>query len=72
MGNKWRSLKILLLSFVFIFLSTNVGVSAATKGGKCSKVGQTQITKGVSYVCVKVGSRAVWQVKPAVVKGNKS
>lgn len=72
MGNRWRFLKVLLLSFVLIFLSTNVSVSAATKGGKCSKVGQTQITKGVSYVCVKVGSRAVWQVKPTVVKGNKS
>ena len=31
-------------------------VNAATAGGKCSKVGQTQKTKGVSYICKKTGS----------------
>jgi len=45
-------------------------VSAAAKGGKCSKVGQTQITKNVSYVCVKSGSKAFWQVKPKSAKGK--
>jgi M6 family metalloprotease-like protein len=35
-------------------------VNAATAGGKCSKVGQTQKTKGVSYICKKTGSKLVW------------
>ena len=39
--------------------STSV-VSAATKGGKCSKVGQTQKTKGVIYICKKTGTKLVW------------
>ena len=35
-------------------------VNAATAGGKCSKVGQTQKTKGVTFVCKKTGSKLVW------------
>ena len=35
-------------------------VSAATTGGKCSKVGQTQKTKGVIYICKKTGTKLVW------------
>jgi len=34
--------------------------NAATAGGKCSKVGQTQKTKGVTYICKKTGSKLVW------------
>ena len=35
-------------------------VNAATTGGKCSKVGQTQKTKGVIYICKKTGTKLVW------------
>ena len=35
-------------------------VSAATTGGKCGKVGQTQKTKGVIYICKKTGTKLVW------------
>ncbi|MFM7494532.1 MAG: hypothetical protein ACKO2A_11565, partial [Acidimicrobiaceae bacterium] len=35
-------------------------VNAATAGGKCSKVGQTQTTKGVTYICKKIGNKLVW------------
>lgn len=35
-------------------------VSAATAGGKCSKVGQTQTTKGVIYICKKTGTKSIW------------
>lgn len=37
-----------------------VVVSAATAGGKCSKVGQTQKIKGVTFVCKKTGTKLVW------------
>ena len=70
MNRSWVSLKILLLSLLVIFSSTSV--SAAANGGKCSKVGQTQITKSVSYVCVKSGSKAFWQVKPKSAKGKET
>ena len=35
-------------------------VDASTAGGKCSKVGQTQKAKGVTYICKKTGSKLVW------------
>ena len=35
-------------------------VNAATAGGKCSEVGQTQKIKGVTFVCKKTGSKLVW------------
>ena len=35
-------------------------VNAAATGGKCSKVGQTQKTKGVIYICKKTGTKLVW------------
>lgn len=35
-------------------------VNATTAGGKCSKVGQTQKIKGVTFVCKKTGSKLVW------------
>ena len=72
MTRPWVSLKILLLSLLVIFSTTSVSVSAAAKGGKCSKVGQTQITKNVSYICVKSGSKAFWQVKPKSAKGKET
>ncbi len=43
-------------------------VNAATAGGKCSKVGQTQKIKGVTFVCKKTGSKLVW-IKSTAGKG---
>ncbi len=34
--------------------------SAATAGGKCTKVGSTQTTKGVKYKCTKSGKSLSW------------
>jgi len=45
----------------------DVGVtSAASSGGKCSKVGITQNTKGVTYSCVRVGKTLKWSRKNAL------
>ena len=33
---------------------------AATNGGKCSKAGITQNTKGVTYKCSKIGKSLKW------------
>ena len=35
-------------------------VYASSAGGKCSKVGQIQKAKGVTYICKKTGSKLVW------------
>lgn len=34
--------------------------NATTAGGECSKVGQSQKTKGVTFVCKKTGAKLVW------------
>ena len=47
-------------------------VNAATAGGKCSKVGQTQKTKGVSYICKKTGSKLVWAKSAAGKRASTS
>lgn len=38
----------------------SAAVVNAAAGGKCSKVGQTQTTKGVTYICKKTGNKLVW------------
>jgi hypothetical protein len=53
-----------------IFSTSIVSVGAASKGGKCSKIGQIQITKNISYVCAKSGNKAFWQVKPKSNSGK--
>ena len=39
--------------------------SAASSGGKCSRAGMTQKTKGVTYTCVRNGKTLKWVRKPA-------
>lgn len=48
------------LTVVSVLVSITNPVSAATAGGKCSKVGQTQTTKGVIYICAKTGTKLAW------------
>ena len=68
------SLKIKVILFIFIsaFSFSNLIVSASASGGKCSKVGQTQVIKGVSYVCAKSGKRSVWQIRANSGKGKST
>ena len=51
------------ICLAILFATTNLPASAAVNGGKCTKVGQTQVTKSISYVCAKSGKKTVWQVK---------
>ena len=49
---------------LFAVLLIDVGyTSAASSGGKCSRVGVTQKTKGVTYACVRVGKTLKWARK---------
>jgi hypothetical protein len=51
---------------LFAVFLLDVGyTSAASSGGKCSKVGFTQKTKGVTYSCVRVGKTLKWVRKNA-------
>ncbi len=45
-------------------------ISAASNGGKCTKAGVSQKTKGVTYTCVRNGKTLKWVRKPA--KATKS
>ena len=49
-----------LAVFAGVAMVGSAAVNAATAGGKCSKVGQTQKTKGVIYICQKTGSKLAW------------
>ena len=49
-----------LAVFAGVAMVGSAAVNAATAGGKCSKVGQTQKTKGVTYICKKTGTKLVW------------
>ena len=66
MGRRVRLLVILTIGIPLIMA---LPVNAASLGGKCTKSGMTQITKGVSYVCVKSGKKNIWKVKPSTIKG---
>jgi hypothetical protein len=51
---------------LFAVFLLDVGyTSAASSGGKCSKVGLTQKTKGVTYSCVRFGKTLKWVRKNA-------
>jgi len=66
MGRRVRLLVILTIGIPLIMA---LPVNAASLGGKCTKTGMTQITKGVSYVCVKSGKKNIWKAKPSTIKG---
>jgi len=40
-------------------------LSAVSSGGKCTRAGMTQKTKGVTYTCVRNGKTLKWVRKPA-------
>jgi len=60
-----KAIMILALSVgSVIFIDAGMTFAAAS-GGKCSKVGVTQKTKGVTYSCVRVGKTLKWVPKNA-------
>ena len=44
-------------------MSVGGTANAATAGGKCTKAGSTQTTKGVKYKCTKSGKSLKWAVQ---------
>ena len=57
MGRLIRLVGLLLIGAVLV---TVAPAEAATAGGKCAKVGATQITKSVKYKCTKSGKLLKW------------
>jgi len=57
-----------LRKFALLFIAVTLAVTAtgatltnaAAAGGKCKKVGLTQTTKGIKYICAKSGTKLVW------------
>ena len=56
---------VLAIGLVSILAFSAVQTSAASNGGKCSKVGISQKTKGVTYTCVRSGKTLKWVRKSA-------
>ena len=57
----------LCICFVSLTLISAVSTSAASNGGKCTKAGISQKTKGVTFTCVRSGKTLKWVRKPAKV-----
>lgn len=64
-----RRIRLLVILTIGIPLIMALPVNAATLGGRCTKAGITQTTKGVRYICVKSGKKYVWKVKPSLKNG---
>ena len=58
-----RSAFKIFLVLLLIVPSTGMSVDAVANGGRCGKVGQTKVSKKVRYVCVKTGSKSIWQIR---------
>ena len=58
-------LSVLLLLFS---LSTAVANAAIKQGGKCTKVGNSEVVKGKTYTCLKSGSKKTWVRNTAPTK----
>ena len=55
-----RIARLATLLLVGAVLVASAPADAATSGGKCAKVGATQITKSVKYKCTKSGKLLKW------------
>ena len=53
------------ISFASVLVVSSGFTSAASSGGKCSKVGVVQKTKGVTYACTRAGKSLKWVRKPS-------
>ena len=58
----------ILLVLILVVPITGMSVDAAASSGRCSKVGQTKVSKKVRYVCVKTGSKNIWQIRSSKAK----
>ena len=68
MGRLARFVGLLLMGTVLV---TVAPAEAATAGGKCTKAGQVQTTKGVKYKCTKSGKVLKWiKVAPTAQNAN--
>ena len=64
--------RVIAVSFLVFLTSNGVVADAATSSGKCAKVGQVKVAKKVKYVCVKTGSKTVWQVRSSNTNSGSS
>lgn len=67
-GSRMKPRSTTVLSIIVIALMIAVGIqveiaTAASQGGRCSKAGITQKTKGVVFTCTRVGKSLKWARK---------
>lgn len=58
MPHKWWAASSVV--FLLLFSSANSSNAAVATGAKCTKLGQTAISAGKKYTCVKSGKKLVW------------
>jgi hypothetical protein len=58
----------IFLVLILAVPTTGMSVNAAANSGRCSKVGQTKVSKKIRYVCVKTGSKTIWQIRSSKAK----
>jgi M6 family metalloprotease-like protein len=56
---------------ILMVLAGGAYAFAASSGGKCAKVGLTQKTKGVTYICMKSSAKLVWAKDTASISACK-
>lgn len=66
-----RALGAVAICLIAVSTLPVASVDAASNGGRCSKVGITQKTKGVAFTCTRVGNSLKW-VKKAMAKVSTS
>jgi hypothetical protein len=63
-----RALILLLTFFLSIFASTVPAYSAVKSGASCKSVGQSTVSSGKKFTCVKSGKKLVWNKGVAIAK----
>ena len=71
MADVGRIARLVTILIIGSALVSALPADAASAGGKCSKVGITQTTKGIKYKCAKSGASLKW-VKVVSSASNKS
>ena len=65
MISRKKTLGVLAMCLLPVLALAGAPASAASSGGKCTKVGVAQKTKGIAYTCTKVGKSFKWVRMPA-------
>ena len=61
----FRKVLVGMLTSALLISSVSIAQAAVTSGSKCRTLNQKEVVKSRVFICVKSGSKLVWQVSPA-------